>query len=272
VSTTFTKSFRSDSPGSPSLEAAGLRWLAEAENQGGVSTPAIFGIGHLQLDMERIETVPASRTAALAFGRALAVTHAAGAPHFGAPPAGWRGQGGSIGLAPLPFTEASGAPLTWGHFYARHRVQPYVRWAIQRGGLSERSAGVFEDLAERLVAGDFDAPQPAGVPAVARIHGDLWSGNVMWTAPPHGPGHWSGATIIDPAAHGGHAETDLAMLGLFGVPHLAAILDAYNERCPIAPGWRARVALHRLHPLLVHAMLFGPTYGREAVAIARQYV
>ena len=33
----------------------------------------------------------------------------------------------------------------------------------------------------------------------------------MWTP--------DGVVLIDPAAHGGHRETDLAMLALFGCPH-----------------------------------------------------
>jgi fructosamine-3-kinase len=77
------------------------------------------------------------------------------------------------------------------------------------------------------------------------------------------------AAIVDPAAHGGHRETDLAMLALFGAPHLSRLLNAYDEAAPLATGWRGRVPLHQLHPLLVHAMLFGGSYGSRAGAAAR---
>src|SRR5262249_49939394 len=77
-------------------------------------------------------------------------------------------------------------------------------------------------------------------------------GNVLWS----GGRGW----LIDPAAHGGHRETDLAMLDLFGAPFLARILGAYQEVAPLAPGWRARVPLHQLHPLLVHVCPFGTPY------------
>jgi fructosamine-3-kinase len=82
---------------------------------------------------------------------------------------------------------------------------------------------------------------------------------------------WSrgGAWLIDPAAHGGHRETDLAMLALFGAPYLDRILGAYGEEAPLAPGWRQRVPLHQLHPLLVHVVLFGGVYREEALAAAR---
>ena len=74
--------------------------------------------------------------------------------------------------------------------------------------------------------------------------------------------------LIDPAAHGGHRETDLAMLTLFGLPHLETVLAAYDEVAPLADGRRARVPLHQLFPLLVHAVLFGGGYGHQAVAAA----
>jgi fructosamine-3-kinase len=265
----YRKRYRPDQAGSPALEAAGLAWLGATTAAGGVQVPAVYGIGREEIRMERIEPGPASLTAARAFGRALAHTHAAGAPHVGAPPPGWDQATGSIGLAPLPF--ATTPPGTWGEFYADYRIEPYVRWARAVGGLGAGGVAVFADLAERLRAGDFDAPQPDGVPAAARTHGDLWSGNVLWTAPTGGDG-WTGAVVIDPAAHGAHAETDLAMLALFGVPHLDAILAAYDAIHPLAPGWRQRVGLHQLHPLLVHATLFGPSYGARAVAVAGEYL
>jgi fructosamine-3-kinase len=59
------------------------------------------------------------------------------------------------------------------------------------------------------------------------------------------------------------------MLALFGAPHLARILAAYQEEAPLAVGWRPRVPLHQLHPLLVHACLFGSAYRDAALDAAR---
>jgi fructosamine-3-kinase len=59
------------------------------------------------------------------------------------------------------------------------------------------------------------------------------------------------------------------MLRLFGCPHLERIMSAYHEVSPLADGWRERVALHQLFPLLVHTVLFGGGYGAQAVAAAR---
>ena len=77
--------------------------------------------------------------------------------------------------------------------------------------------------------------------------------------------------MIDPMAHGGHAETDLAMLALFGCPYLGAIIGAYDEVSPLADGWRERIELHQLAPMLLHGVLFGGGFIAEAVAMARRF-
>lgn len=152
---------------------------------------------------------------------------------------------GYIGDAPLPLrTEA-----TWGTFYARHRIRPYLHAARHP---------VFEALCDRLKAGDFDDAAPP-----ARIHGDLWSGNLLWTP--------TGAALIDPAAHGGHRITDLAMLALFGAPQLGRVLAAYAEASEHLPDrWRDLVPLQQVHPLLVHAVLFGGGYVAQAERAASE--
>ncbi|HEX4082208.1 MAG TPA: fructosamine kinase family protein [Acidimicrobiales bacterium] len=133
----------------------------------------------------------------------------------------------------------------------------FARAARDRGALSAAGLAAVEGAMERLRddVGAWTAERPS------RLHGDLWSGNVLWG--PDGT-----AWVIDPAAQGGHRETDLAMLALFGAPHLDRIVAAYDEHRPLADGWRQRVGLHQLHPLLVHAVLFGAGYGNQAAAVA----
>ncbi|OUZ06911.1 fructosamine kinase [Aeromicrobium sp. PE09-221] len=224
-------------------EAEGLRWLGEA---GGVPIPEVLGVDEDCLVIAWIEPGKPSQELAEQFGRALATTHAAGAPTFGAE------RDGYIGVAPLP-----NRPLpTWEEFYASRRVMPYVRAAVDRGHLTSDEASTIEAAMRKIHSFSGPAEPPA------RIHGDLWSGNVVWGA--------EGAVwMIDPAAHGGHRETDLAMLALFGAPHLQRILEAYDEAAPLADGWRERIALHQLHPLLVHTLLFGGSYGARAAGAAQ---
>ncbi|MFC5763243.1 fructosamine kinase family protein, partial [Actinacidiphila bryophytorum] len=199
---------------------------------------------------DRVATGRPGPQAAARLGRDLAALHAAGAPAFGAaPPGGPRDAW--IGMAPMRNTPGE----DWPHWYAEHRVLPYLRQAVDSGAMPAAGAAAVERVCDLLPA----LAGPAEPPA--RLHGDLWNGNVLWGADGH-------AWLIDPAAHGGHRETDLAMLRLFGCPHLDLVLGAYREAAPLADGFGARVPLHQLFPLLVHTVLFGGGYADQAVAAA----
>jgi fructosamine-3-kinase len=208
-------------------EAAGLRWLGEA-----ITVPEVVEAGPDRLVLSWVPQEAPTAEAALRFGRDLARLHRAGAAGFGAP---WPGF-----IAELPMDNTPAGD--WPSFYARRRVLPFLRQAR----LPARDVALVERAVERF-------PEVAGPPEPpARIHGDLWSGNVLWSG--------GSGVLIDPAAHGGHRETDLAMLALFGLPYLDRVLGAYQEEFPLAEGWRERVPLHQLHPLLVHVVLYGGSY------------
>jgi hypothetical protein len=127
---------------------------------------------------------------------------------------------------------------------------------------------VLHRAIDLVAEGRFDAPQPALVGGVARIHGDLWAGNVMWAITPGGRG--TTGTLLDPSAHGGHAETDLAELALFRAPHLDSIIAGYQEVSPLADGWQHRVSVHQFHMMLVHAALYSGNYIPQALTLARR--
>jgi fructosamine-3-kinase len=240
----FMKTLTNAPAGFFEAEAAGLRWLGEA---GGIRVPDVLAVEADCLILDWVEPGKLTTEAASDFGRALAKTHAAGAPAYGLE------REGFIGRLPLPNRTAP----TWAEFYATRRLLPYLKLARDRGAITPEGAEVVEGIVGRL---------PGLVPeeGPSRLHGDLWNGNVIWTSD-------SGCCVIDPAAHGGHRETDLAMLALFGLPNLPRALQAYEEVSPLADGWSDRVGLHQLHPLLVHACLFGGGYGARAAEVAGRF-
>jgi fructosamine-3-kinase len=249
----FTKQADGVDPEFFAAEAAGLAWLADA-GPGAARVVAVRAVRPDRLVLERLHPVRMTRAAAHAFGEALARTHAAGAVAFGAPPPG-RPERGWIGRQPQTMRPTP----AWGRFYAEQRVLPFAHAAARRGTLGPSGLRTVVRVAERLVAGDFDDDRPP-----ARLHGDLWAGNAIPTA--------AGVVLIDPAAHGGHGLTDLAMLALFGVPELPAVLAAYAAGAGLDRDWRELLGLHQLHPLLVHAVSHGAGYGAEAERAASRYV
>ncbi|WP_436537170.1 fructosamine kinase family protein [Actinoplanes sp. HUAS TT8] len=227
-------------------EAAGSRWLRRA---GALPVPEIIVSLPNLIAMEWVEEGDAGRPAAELFGRGLAALHRAGAETFGAPWPGW------IGPLPLDNTPSDGP---WSSWFAERRLLPYLRISADQGALSGADIAVVEKIIKTIDSYGTEEPP-------ARIHGDLWPGNLLWGADGRG---W----LVDPAAHGGHRETDLATLSLFGgVAHLDVIIGAYRAEWALADGWERRVPLHQLHLLLVHTAAFGASF-RAAVRTAADAV
>jgi fructosamine-3-kinase len=148
--------------------------------------------------------------------------------------------------------------LDWPAFYAERRLRPLAALAFDRGTVGHPAIQAVERICARIgeLAGPPERP--------ARLHGDLWSGNVLAGADGR---PW----LIDPSAFGGYREVDLAMLALFGGLS-GAVLDSYQDVAPLSDGWDERVGLYQLLPLLVHAILFGGSYGASVERTARRYV
>lgn len=247
----FAKTHPNPPPGFFTTEAKGLRWLRAAEavavptvlavSDGGRSSPPF-------LVLEWIDVGAPGPSTEADLGRALARLHQATPSCFGRED---RRTTGSRGLPNEP-------SATWAEFYGTQRLLPLARLAHDSRSLSEGAIGRLEQLADatRLVRfGAADEPP-------ARLHGDLWAGNRLVD-------QRGRSWLVDPAAHGGHREFDLAMMRLFG-GFGDDCFTAYAEVHPLAEGWGDRVPLHQLAPLVVHAIKFGGGYvGAAEAAIAR---
>jgi fructosamine-3-kinase len=249
--TDFVKSHADAPVGFFAGEAAGLQWLSQAD--GGVPCVPVVAVDATSLTLRRLESVTPNPEMAVEFGSRLAATHDAGAAGFGAGPDGWDGPG-FFGPLTQPLPMSLRPHRHWGQFYADERLAPMAALAAPRLSASTRAA--VDAVAARCRAGEFDDDDSA-----ARLHGDLWGGNVMWTP--------DGVMLIDPAAHGGHRENDLAMLALFGCPHCDAIVEGYQRVHPLRPGWRRRIGLHQLFALLAHVVLFGGGHAQRTGVCAQ---
>ncbi|AKV55259.1 fructosamine kinase [Bifidobacterium actinocoloniiforme DSM 22766] len=260
----MAQTYRKTRGGAPTgffeCEGKGLQWLGQAQDHGGPRVVKVFGWGRDYLDIERVESAAPNPEAAYRFGARLANLHQAGAQWFGSAPDGYEG---TCYFGPLqdPVPMDSGQWTDPATYLAEGRLRPMVRMGIERGALNESDMELTErviDALPRLLAAAAD-DKPA------RVHGDLWSGNVMWTA----DRGRSEAVLIDPAAHGGHREEDLAMLHLFGMPYLSQIEDGYRSVHPLAAGFRERYTLWQLYPIAGHCVFFGGGYVSEYRSMCR---
>jgi fructosamine-3-kinase len=244
----FAKTHAAPPAGFFTTEATGLTWLREP---GLLPVPEVMALSddepaHLVLEWIDVGRPTGATEAEL--GGALAALHRAGAPCFGRED---RRTTGSRGLPNEP-------TATWAEFYAGNRLLPLARLARDAGALPARAIAGLEEVAADLERfGAADEPP-------ARLHGDLWAGNRLVD-------ERGRSWLIDPAAHGGHREFDLAMMRLFG-GFGQDCFAAYEDAHPLADGWEARVPLHQLAPLVVHAIKFGGGYvgaATEAIAACR---
>lgn len=236
----FVKTRADAAAGEYAAEAAGLRWLGVA-----IAVPEVVAVGDRFLALAFVEPGVLDAAGEERLGRSLAAMHALGAPAFGFAPCGGPLR---LGAVVAPNDPCS----TWAQFYARRRLAPLVPLA----GLSVAGRRAVEAVCECIddLVGPVEPP--------ARLHGDLWTGNVL-------AGDDGVARLIDPAAYGGHREIDLAMLRLFGTLPTRTF-SAYHEAHALADGHEDRVGLYQLFPLLVHAALFGGGYVQQAEALARR--
>jgi len=247
----FLKTNESAAPEMFPAEAAGLAFLREA---GALRIPEVIAVsdasapGPAFLVLELLEPGRPAPGFDERLGQGLAQLHRFGAPSFGS------SRDNFIGSLP----QRNRAHASWADFYWRERLEPQLERAVAAGRASARLRRGFERLAARLpeLVGPSEPP--------ARLHGDLWGGNLHVDA--------AGAPcLIDPAAYAGHREVDLAMMQLFG-GFGERVFAAYGEAFPLAPGHAERVPLYQLYPLLVHVNLFGGGYAESVERGLARYV
>lgn len=145
---------------------------------------------------------------------------------------------------------------TWPGFFIEQRLKVQVLLAVDKGLLETDLQNAFDRLYNKL-------PELIPNEPPALVHGDLWSGNFMFTAD-------GKPAIFDPAVYYGNREVDLAMSRLFG-GFDRRFYDAYFEMFPVNKGLDERLDIYNLYPLLVHLNLFGRSYLADIRSILKRY-
>jgi len=192
---------------------------------------------------------PASNTSGMdeRLGRGIAQLHRKTASSFGFHHANYCGTT----LQDNTWTD------NWPEFYAQQRIWGLVEQIKKSRGMSLEELKIYEKLVVRI---------PVLLPNQAMpslIHGDLWSGNYMYTA--------NGPALIDPACYYADREMELGMMKLFG-GFSSRVWEAYQEEFPLPDDWEERNRLYQLYHVLNHYLLFGVSYGQQALEITREYL
>jgi fructosamine-3-kinase len=146
----------------------------------------------------------------------------------------------------------------WCAFFRDRRLMFMGRTAFAAGNLPADTLRDLEALCGRLERYLGHDPRPA------LVHGDVWSGNVLYDG-------GQVAAYLDPAIYFADAEVELAFIELFST-FGSSFFKTYNDLRPIDPAYReVRRDIYNLYPLLVHSALFGGGYPSRVAAILRRY-
>lgn len=223
-------------------EAKGLKLLASAQT--GIVIPRVFLLGDDFLLMEFLEENNFGNS--YVFGTQLAQLHRKSNELFGNDHANYIGR--------LP--QSNKYHADWLEFFMRERLEPQVQMAVDSGKIDKHFTHIFDRVMNYTYVMFPDEPP-------ALLHGDLWSGNYMFTKKGE-------VAIFDPAVYFGHREMDLAMTKLFG-GFDTEFYHGYNDVYPLEQGYEEREKLCNLYPILVHANLFGAHYISQAKQLLRQF-
>lgn len=227
--TVFVKAGDGEAAATLEAEARGLELLSPY-----VRVPQLLAQGMSNgapwLAMEWLDLCPLDSRSWGNFGRALAGLHAVTQSVFGLD------HDNFIGAT----VQENGRLSSWCEFFIERRLRPQLRLA-RAYQLPERE---ILEAAERLLKDHR--------PLVSLLHGDLWSGNAAALADGTG-------VVFDPAPYYGDAETDLAMLQLFGGALPESFYEGYGLPDSAADPRRRR--LYDLYHALNHLNLFGAGYA-----------
>ena len=231
-------------------EAAGLQLLREADS--GITIPEVISFSNPTKEcpgfllMEFIDGTNGSTGDSHRFGQELARLHNNHSDSYGLSYSNYIGS--------LP--QQNNFHDDWISFFINERIDPQMKLAADHQKIGSDTMQKWENLAARL-----HDLLPEWQPSL--IHGDLWSGNYMFSRD-------GDAVLIDPAVYYGHPEMDLAFSKMFG-GFSSAFYEGYQSVNKLEGNFSERVDIYNLYPLLVHVNLFGGHYIRSLDRILKNY-
>lgn len=228
-------------------EVKGLKLLKEADN---IKVPDVLTYGEIGaysfLLLEFIVSALQIKNFWEDFGTSLAMLHRHTSGYFGLDHDNYIGS----------LVQKNTMHNNWISFFVEERIEKQLKMVYNDGKISKKLLEKFAKLYKVLPEIFPDEPS-------ALLHGDLWNGNYIISSQ-------GKACIIDPAVYYGHREIDLGMSRLFG-GFSPAFYTAYHETYPLEKGWKNRLDICNLYPLLVHVNLFGGGYLSSVEAILQKY-
>jgi len=231
----------------PNMFQTEARGLAILESSKTIRVPQVIGTsanGSFQfILLEFIESSRLSTTYWKQLGKNLAALHQVTSEFAGLDHSNY------IGSLPQINTQRK----SWIEFFIANRLEPQLKLLTSADRTLVKS---FESLFKKLHNLLVEEPH-------SLLHGDLWSGNLITTS--------SGdPCLIDPAVYFGNREAEISFTLLFS-GFDEEFYETYNEAFPLQHGFRERVSIYNLYPLLVHANLFGGGYLSRVKSILKRW-